>query len=100
MKHLSEPDIDIWIGKTKVTAEDAARASRNQNTNYQGAQPPGSPLCAGFAHNGVEVPSAATEESSQTDKVSNDSSATELVEKQLSPFNLPQQIRCSERQVF
>ena len=41
----------------------AARHSRNPKKKLYGAQPPGSPLCAGFAHNGVEVPSAATDES-------------------------------------
>src|SRR5205823_4936186 len=43
-----------------------------------GAQPPGPPLCAGVAHSGVEVPSAATEESSQVDKIWNDSSTAAL----------------------
>src|SRR5205823_5713802 len=32
-------------------------------------------FCADFAHNGVEVPSAATEESRQADKISNDNNA-------------------------
>src|SRR5437016_1680581 len=45
--------------------------------NDNGAQPPGSPLCAAFAHNGVESPSAATEESLQADKILSNRNARE-----------------------
>ena len=38
-------------------------------TTTRVAQSPGSPVCADFAHNGVESPSAATEESLQADKI-------------------------------
>jgi len=48
--------------------------SRNQKEKLYGAQPPGPPTRAGVALGGVEVPSAATEESSQAAMISSDSS--------------------------
>src|SRR5436305_1397816 len=57
----------------EATESSCGTARQAATTNYHGAQPPGYPLCAGVAHNGVEVPSAATEESSRVDKISNDS---------------------------
>ena len=44
--------------------------SRNQKEKLYGAQLPGSPIRAGVARGGVEVPSAATEKSVQADKIS------------------------------
>src|SRR5205823_2718912 len=48
-----------FAGATSLSVHSSA--TRNQKTKLYGAQPPGSPLCADFAQNGVEVPSAATE---------------------------------------
>ena len=60
--------------RTVFGTSTTAWRSRNQKEKLYGAQPTGSPLCAGVAHNGVKVPSAATEESSQAEMISSDSS--------------------------
>src|SRR5437764_9319682 len=70
----SNRSVAVRIKENSHDPRVAQRGKPQPTTNYHGAQPPGSPLCAGFAHNGVEVPSAATEESSQADKSSTDSS--------------------------
>src|SRR5436309_7237898 len=57
----------------KANRRPMSSAAATKKIKLHGAQPPGSPLCADFVHNGVEVPSAATEESWQADRVSNDS---------------------------
>ena len=51
---------------------EASRLLRNENA--YGAQPPRSPSCAGFAHNGVEMPPAA----GNVVEVSDDASATKV----------------------
>src|SRR5207248_7998621 len=69
---LANPDLIEEIAsrfgsQAVIVAVDAKRGTRQVATQkLYGAQPPGPPLSAGFAHNGVEAPSAATEESSQT----------------------------------
>src|SRR5437016_2021799 len=58
---------DVVEAEVSLPAGTAGQAA-TKNKLY-GAQPPGSPTRAGVARGGVEVPSAATEESSQAEKI-------------------------------
>jgi len=53
---------------TKYAEETQRGEVATKKIKLYGAQPPGPPTCAGVAHDGVEVPSAATEESLQAEK--------------------------------